>query len=111
MKALMSLPLLIVPAFAFAQVAGAKPQAAGQAAPAAAEAAWTESFSVAKDEWASTGRNPFFVLEPGYQLYLESAKHTLTITVLDETKVIDGVETRVVEEREAKKDGTLKEVS
>lgn len=64
--------------------------------------------------FSSAGRNPFFVLEPGYQLVLagreEGVLVDLTITVLDETKVVDGVETRVIEERETH-DGALVEVS
>jgi hypothetical protein len=59
---------------------------------------------------ATQGRNEFFVLEPGYQLELASEDSRLTITVLDETKLIGGVTTRVVEERELK-DGKLIELS
>jgi hypothetical protein len=61
---------------------------------------WTSEFAVEKDELVATGRNPFFVLEPGYQLVLENANTRLTITVLNETKTIDGVECRIVEEKE-----------
>ena len=32
---------------------------------------WTESFSVEAGELSATGRNPYFVLEPGYQLAFE----------------------------------------
>lgn len=71
---------------------------------------WTEDFGIDKADLSSTGSNPYFVLEPGYQLSFEGKKASLTITVLDETKTIDGVETRVVEERETE-DGKLKEVS
>lgn len=64
--------------------------------------------------FSSTGRNPFFVLEPGYQLVLEVLERdvlvNLTITVLEETMMVDGVETRIVEERETQ-DGELVEVS
>ena len=79
--------------------------------------------------FASTGSNTYFILEPGYQLVLETpdaegdeeeegegateqedgdeteegeeSEVELIITVLDETKMINGVETRVVEERES----------
>jgi hypothetical protein len=61
---------------------------------------WTMDFPLEEDELASTGRNPYFILEPGYRLVLEDGTEQLTITVLDETKKIDSVETRVVEERE-----------
>ena len=71
---------------------------------------WTEQFGVEPGELTSTGRNPYFILEPGYRLTLEHAEERLVITVLTDTKVVDGVETRVVEERETKK-GVLVEVS
>lgn len=75
---------------------------------------WTRTFATEECDWASTGRNPFFILEPGYQLVLAGTEDdeplTLTITVLDETETVAGVETRVVEERE-ETDGELVEVS
>lgn len=71
---------------------------------------WTESFHMKSRTFSTVGRNRFFILEPGYRLVLESAREKVMITVLDETKKIGGVETRVVEEREEKK-GELKEVS
>jgi len=72
--------------------------------------AWTEQFVMDKSDLASSGTNPYFILEPGYQLYLKSEDGDLTITVLNETKVVDGVETRIVEERETES-GKLIEVS
>jgi hypothetical protein len=74
------------------------------------DGAWTGEFLVEKGELKSSGRNPFFILEPGYELVFEKGKERLTITVLDETKVVDGVETRVVEERESE-DGEVAEIS
>jgi len=73
---------------------------------------YTDTFLVDEKDLATTGRNPYFILEPGYQLYFESPdkKETLTVTVLDETKKIGGIETRVVEEREIE-DGKVKELS
>ena len=77
-------------------------------------AAFTDSFDIDTADLASTGRNRYFVLEPGYQLVLEGKEKgqavVLTITVLSETKMVDGVETRVVEERETA-NGQLVEVS
>jgi hypothetical protein len=61
---------------------------------------WTTTFDVEPGELASTGRNPYFVLEPGYQLTLEDGKDRLVVTVLNETKTVDSVDTRIVEERE-----------
>jgi len=74
--------------------------------------AYTETYLVDEKDLATTGRNPYFILEPGWQLYFESPdkKETLTVTVLDETKKIGGIETRVVEEREIE-DGKVKELS
>ena len=74
------------------------------------DGSWTKEFVVDKSELSSTGRNPYFILEPGYQMVYERGKERLVITVLDETKLVDGVETRVVEERETK-DGKLVEIS
>ncbi|PYM68774.1 MAG: hypothetical protein DME03_23660, partial [Candidatus Rokuibacteriota bacterium] len=71
---------------------------------------WTSAFLVEPDELLSIGRNPYFILEPGYTLVLEGGGSQLTITVLNETKKVDGVETRVVEERETK-GGKLSEVA
>jgi hypothetical protein len=75
-----------------------------------ADDSWTTDFTVEPQDWSSTGRNPFFILEPGYQLTLEGGDERLVITVLGETRIVDGVETRVVEERETK-GGQLVEVS
>jgi hypothetical protein len=75
---------------------------------------WTKLFMEEKSDLVSVGRNPFFILEPGYTLTYqekgEGEKAQLVITVLNETKMIDGVETRIVEERETS-GGELAEVS
>src|SRR5437870_4930312 len=63
---------------------------------------WTRNFAVAKKELVPTGRNPYFILEPGYVLVLEGGDTRLAVTVLNETKKVDGVECRVVEENETK---------
>lgn len=65
--------------------------------------------------WAAAGRNPFFVLEPGYILTLSGRGGggtllDVVITVEDETRIVDGIETRVVTEQESK-NGKLIEVS
>jgi hypothetical protein len=75
-----------------------------------AQSAWQKEFGISNCKLASTGRNPYFVLEPGFQLLLEGGGVTLQITVLDETKTIDGVVTRVVEEKESK-NGNLIEIA
>lgn len=71
---------------------------------------WIQSFPMQTGELLSSGRNPYFILEPGYQQVLAGDGDQVTITVLNKTKLVDGVHTRVVEERETK-DGKLVEVS
>ena len=72
---------------------------------------WQLDFpQIATCKLQTTGKSPYFVLEPGFQKVLEGGGVRLQITVLDETKKVGGVETRVVEEREWKK-GQLYEVS
>jgi hypothetical protein len=71
---------------------------------------WREEFQISQRRFSPTGRNLYFILEPGYQLNLESKSARLLMTVLDETKIVDGITTRVVEEREWK-NGKLREVS
>jgi len=65
---------------------------------------WQEDFELGKCILKSTGSSEFFILEPGFQLVLEGGGERLAITVLDETININGVETRVVEEREWRND-------
>jgi hypothetical protein len=65
--------------------------------------AWTKDFREDLRDLGPTGRNPYFILEPGYRLVLKKGDVKLTKTVLHETKTVDGVLTRVVEERETKK--------
>jgi hypothetical protein len=54
--------------------------------------------------FSTTGRNTFFILEIGYQQTLQGIEGkdttTLIITVLNETKKIGNVETRIIEEKE-----------
>jgi hypothetical protein len=74
------------------------------------ESGWQEEFDLASCSLSTTGRNEYFILEPGFQLVLEGGNEVLAITVLDETIEIDGTMTRVVEEREWR-NGELIEVS
>jgi hypothetical protein len=69
-----------------------------------------DSFDISTCNLGATGRNQYFILEPGFQLVLEDTNEKLIITVLDETVEVMGIVTRVVEEREWKND-ELKEVS
>ncbi len=74
------------------------------------ESSWQKEFDIADCNLLTTGRNKYFILEPGYQLILEAGGEKLQITVLNETKTVDGILTRVVEEREWE-DDDLSEVS
>ncbi len=75
---------------------------------------FTDAFQIDRCQFASTGRNPYFILEPGYRLTLEGEEGKervrLTITVLDATRIVAGVETRIVEELEVV-DGDTVEIS
>jgi hypothetical protein len=82
---------------------------AGSAAHAMGSA-WQEDFALSNCNLVTTGKNTYFILEPGFQLVLEGGDERVQITVLEETKKVAGVVTRVVEEREWK-NGRLHEVS
>ena len=90
--------------------------ASGADAPARQQTArpWLQSFPVKPGDLATVGENSYFILKPGYRLTLEGKQDgqtvRLVVTVLDETKTVGGVETRVVEERETH-GGALVEVS
>lgn len=75
---------------------------------------WTDSFHLESCNFSDTGRNTYFILEPGFQLILKGLEDndsvTLVITVTSETQQIDGIPTRIVEERESS-NGELIEVS
>jgi hypothetical protein len=77
-------------------------------------AAWVDAFTVGPADLSTVGRNTYFILEPGYQLTLEGREGgkaiRLVVSILTDTKVVGGFETRVLEERETS-DGKLSEVS
>lgn len=79
-----------------------------------ADRTFTEEFQEDEADLVSKGRNPYFILEPGYELVLEGEEKgeqvRLVITVLDETKKFGKIEARVVEERETHA-GKLHEVA
>ena len=66
---------------------------------------FTQSLLQDSCTFQSTGRTTYFILEPGYRLELRGKdgkdSAMLVITVLNETKKIGNVETRVVEENES----------
>jgi hypothetical protein len=80
------------------------------AAPAPQKADFRTAFPADKTKLSSTGRGTYCILEAGYKLHLQAGKNTLVVSALEETKLVDGVMTRVVEERETA-GGQLAEVS
>ena len=74
------------------------------------DSSFQREFGMSECKLVPTGRSPYFILEPGFQTVLEGGGTKLVITVLNETKMVDKVNTRVVEEREWSK-GELIEVS
>jgi hypothetical protein len=67
--------------------------------PVFAQTAFEEDFNLPNRTLSETGEGPYFVLRPGFQTVLADDESQLTITVLNETKNVGGVVTRVVEER------------
>jgi uncharacterized membrane protein YkoI len=78
------------------------------------EKKFTDTFGEDEKDFATTGSNTYFVLEPGWFVELEKTeggkKVTIIQTVLEDTKKIAGVECRAVEDRELV-DGQLKEIT
>jgi hypothetical protein len=90
---------LIIAAFTLALTGGVVAQA---------ERPFTESLMQDTCEFSTTGRNTYLILEPGYQLTLENKTgYRLVISVLNETRKVGKIETRVVEENESKNGKTL----
>jgi len=114
-KAVASVTVVVLGKEAVVRIDGATGEvlADGGAKPAVHDG-FTDTFHVDPAEWSATGANPYFSLEPGHFIVMEGKDEgvleRVTITVLDETLTVDGVETRIVEERE-EKDGKLIEVS
>lgn len=75
---------------------------------------WQKAFDLEGCDLASNGANSYFILEPGYQLILEGQEEgaliQLKISVLNETKIVNGMEARLVEEVETE-DGEIVEIS
>jgi hypothetical protein len=61
---------------------------------------WKSSFGLEDSNFASTGSNAYFILEPGSQLVLENKKAPgleqlqLFIIVTNDTKTVNGIQTR-----------------
>ena len=77
----------------------------------------TSSFNMGDCRFSTTGTNPYFILQPGYQLVFTGVEDgeplNVTVTVSNETKAAgDGIVTRVVEERTVNSEtNDLKEIT
>lgn len=75
---------------------------------------FTDTFTVKKADFSPNGTNSFFILEPGYSILLkgtdEGKPATEETKVLNETKIVDGVQTRIVKETHTL-DGEVDEIS
>lgn len=82
--------------------------------PTPVETEWRRDFTVDTTQLTNEGENPYFPLQAGrvlvYTGVADGVRVSLTVTVTDRTELVDGVVTRVVEEREAK-NGKLAEVA
>ena len=83
---------------------------ASDGSPARKPGPWRTDFDLEKKNLVTVGRNPYVILKPGRKIHLADDEEYLVITVLDETREVDGVQTRIVEERESK-EGKLVEIS
>ncbi|MEO0189945.1 MAG: hypothetical protein ABIL70_05255 [candidate division WOR-3 bacterium] len=64
------------------------------------ENTWRDSFQVNKANLRPTGINRYFIIQPGHKLIFANGNDTIIQTVLDETYIVDGVETRVIVDSE-----------
>jgi hypothetical protein len=103
---------LLPPLLLSAALAGCETPASGSEGVPAEETgvSWRDSFPVDRTSLRSSGKSAYFDLTPGARSVFEHGKTRLTITVLEETRIVDQVETRVVEERE-EVDGKPREIS
>jgi hypothetical protein len=71
---------------------------------------YQSEFRVDRKTLGVKGSNAYFNLTPGYRLFYKDGSEADTLTVLAETKTIDGVECRIIEDRESK-NGALVELT
>lgn len=110
--------LLLIAAITAVVLAGIVGRQIGQAgamSPPGPEPKYTTDFHTENCAWSSTGANTFFILQPGYLLTLSGEEDpgvvtNFTVDVLNDTRVLDGVETRLVEEKVIV-GGELKEIA
>jgi hypothetical protein len=81
-------------------MAAAAAPAAASGPAAAAMPTFQDEFNLASRTLSHTGESRYFILRPGFQTVLSDGETQLTITVFNETRDINGITTRVVEERQ-----------
>ena len=78
---------------------------------------WTNSFNIGDCNFSTIDTNPYFILQPGYQLVFAGIEDNepliVTVTVSNDTKVVgEGIVVRTVKERTVdSKTGDLKELT
>jgi len=78
---------------------------------------WTNSFNIGDCNFSTIDTNPYFILQPGYQLVFAGIEDNepliITVTVSNDTKVVgEGIVARAVKERTVdSKTGDLKELT
>lgn len=92
------------PGLSTQQLTGMNINSAIAASQTSSEKKYTDSFDLKNCTFSTTGSNPYFILEPGYQLVFagegDNGPINVTSTVLNQTKVVgDGIVGRLVEEK------------
>jgi len=107
-----SIPLVILLAMAgcASRPKSTQAKSGSSTQPMASSEGWQDKFDVDKSDLAARGMSQYIVLQPGRRAEYQSKDGKMTITVLPETKTVDGVQTAIVEERQSE-GGKLKEVS
>lgn len=96
---------------------GLSPNSAVAASKNSPNKLFSDSFNLKNCTFSTTGTNPYFILQPGYQTVYAGIEDkeplNTTVTVLNQTKVVgDGIETRIVQEKDVNgKTGDVKEIT
>ncbi|MBM2810181.1 MAG: hypothetical protein HW416_940 [Chloroflexi bacterium] len=102
--------VVVVAALTIFAGVGLLPQMPVETAIASHDDGFQSEFDIRRRSLTDTGESPYFVLKPGFRIELRGPGERVVITVLDETRMINGIRTRVVEERSFL-DGVLHELA
>jgi len=106
----MRIPLILLTTSLLAAGCASKHKSTASKDTANTGSSFQETFDVDKSDLSPRGMSQYIILMPGRRAEYQSRDGKLIITVLPQTKTIDGVQTAIVEERESE-NGKLKEVS